>query len=105
MPHHRLRWRHGWLNVRPMTKRDDAARKRDRARIAATKAACHICGQAVDYTLPHTDPMSFVVDHIIPLAKGGADTMKNKAAAHRECNSKKRARLVAPIVRRSGSLD
>jgi 5-methylcytosine-specific restriction endonuclease McrA len=49
--------------------------------------------------------MSFVVDHVMPLAKGGADTLDNKKAAHRECNSKKRARIVAPIVRRSGTLD
>jgi len=48
--------------------------------------------------------MSFVVDHVIPLAKGGLDIMENKKAAHRACNSTKRARLVAPIVRRSGTL-
>jgi 5-methylcytosine-specific restriction endonuclease McrA len=82
-----------------------AQRDRDRARIKATRANCHICGAPIDYDLPHTDPMSYVVDHVIPLSKGGADQLSNKAAAHRECNSKKRARIVAPIVRRSGSLD
>lgn len=85
--------------------RNTAQRDRDRARIKATGAACHICGEAIDYTLPWLDPRSFVVDHVIPLHKGGADTIVNKAATHRDCNSKKRARLVAPIVRRSGSLD
>ena len=84
--------------------RNTAKRDRDRARIRATKANCHICGQTIDYALPHTDPMSFVVDHVIPLAKQGPDTISNKAAAHRACNSKKRARLIAPIVRRSSSL-
>jgi 5-methylcytosine-specific restriction endonuclease McrA len=88
--------------------RNSAQRDRDRARIRATKAGCWICGQAVDYTLPHTDPMSFVVDHVIPLAKGGQDALANKKAAHRrqsrECNSKKRARIIAPIVKRSGAL-
>jgi len=49
--------------------------------------------------------MSFVVDHVVPLAKGGADALDNKKAAHRGCNSTKRARLVAPIVRRSGTLE
>ncbi|WP_223690098.1 HNH endonuclease [Leifsonia poae] len=86
------------------TPRNTAQRDRDRARIKATRANCHICGKKIDYTLPHLDPNAFVVDHIIPLAKGGADTLANKAAAHRECNSKKRARIVAPIIRRSGSL-
>lgn len=88
-----------------MVKRNSARRDLHRARIAKDQPACHICGKAIDYTLPHLDPWSFVVDHVKPLAKGGSDTLDNKKAAHRECNSKKRARLIAPIVRRSGSLD
>jgi 5-methylcytosine-specific restriction endonuclease McrA len=84
--------------------RNTKQRDHDRAVIRRTRAACHICGKAIDYSLPHTEPKSFVVDHVIPLAKGGADTLDNKAAAHRDCNSTKRARLIAPIVRRSGSL-
>lgn len=87
-----------------MVKRNSATRDKHRARIARDEPACHICGMSIDYTLPHLDPKSFVVDHVKPLAKGGADTLDNKKAAHRDCNSKKRARLVAPIVRRSGSL-
>ena len=87
-----------------MPKRSDAIRKRMRHTIAKAKPACHICGNPIDYTLPHTDPWSFVVDHVIPLAKGGRDDLSNAAAAHRECNSKKRARLIAPIIRRSGAL-
>jgi len=84
--------------------RNTAQRDRDRARIKATKANCHICGKPIDYDLPYFDPMAFQVDHIIPLSRGGADDLTNKAAAHRKCNSKKRARITAPIVRRSGSL-
>lgn len=49
--------------------------------------------------------MSFEVDHLVPLSKGGADNLSNKKAAHRACNSKKRARDYAPIVRRSGTLE
>ena len=84
--------------------RNTTQRERDRFRIRATKAACHICGKPIDYTLPYLDPMEFVVDHVKPLAKGGLDHMSNKKAAHRTCNSKKRARDYAPIIRRSGSL-
>lgn len=87
------------------TPRNSAQRDKDRARIKATKAGCHICGQPIDYTLTWLDPKAFVVDHVIPLIKGGADNISNKKAAHRDCNSKKRARDHAPIVRRSGSLD
>ncbi|GAA1959941.1 HNH endonuclease [Microbacterium aquimaris] len=88
-----------------MVKRSDALRKRHRVIIARTKPNCHICGQPIDYTLKYPDPMSFVVDHVKALANGGADTLANKAAAHNTCNSTKRARAYAPIVRRSGALD
>lgn len=105
-----------------MPGRDTTQRNRDRATIARTKPACAICGQPIDYTLryladehgpkcqrpdcngckPH--PLRFEADHIIPLARGGRDELSNKQATHRQCNSTKRARLIAPIVRRSGSL-
>jgi 5-methylcytosine-specific restriction endonuclease McrA len=88
-----------------MVKRNSATRDKHRARIRRDQPACHICGKPIDYTLPHLDPMAFVIDHVIPLAQGGRDAIDNIKAAHRECNSKKRARLIAPIVRRSGSLD
>lgn len=84
--------------------RSTTQRDRDRARIRRSKPACHICGQPIDYTLPHLDPAAFVVDHVIPIAKGGADVLANKKAAHRSCNALKAARDHAPIVRRSGSL-
>lgn len=87
-----------------MVKRNSAQRDRLRARLRATGAACHICGKAIDYTLKSPDPMSFELDHVIPLSKGGTDTLGNAAASHRTCNSTKRARLVAPIIRRSGAL-
>lgn len=86
-------------------KRSDTVRKHARAAIAKTRASCHICGKAIDYTLKWPDPMCFVADHIIPLDKGGADDPTNMAASHAKCNSTKRARLVAPIIRRSGALD
>ena len=89
-----------------MTRRNTTQRDRLRRHIARDKPACHICGEPIDYTLPHLDPRAFVIDHVIPLDKGGEDALSNVKAAHRlrGCNSKKRARLVAPIVRRSGTL-
>jgi hypothetical protein len=86
------------------TPRNTTQRDRDRARIAKTKANCGICGDPIDYTLKWPDPMCFVVDHVKAVTKGGADRITNKQAAHNTCNSTKRARDFAPIVRRSGSL-
>lgn len=84
--------------------RNTAARDRHRAAIAKGQPPCAICGETIDYLLKYPDPMSFVVDHIVPMAKGGADVMANKQPAHRLCNSRKSGNLQAPIIRRSGSL-
>lgn len=84
---------------RPTTQRD-----RDRATIRRSHPACHICGQPINFDLPHLDPGEFVVDHVIPLRRWGFDNLTNKAAAHRSCNSAKAARVYAPIVRRSNTL-
>lgn len=72
-----------------MAHRNTATRDRHRRYIARSKPACHICGGPIDYTLPHLDPGAFVVDHLVPLARGGADEVGNKAAAHRACNRAK----------------
>jgi 5-methylcytosine-specific restriction endonuclease McrA len=87
--------------------RNTTQRDRDRAAIKRTGASCHICGEAIDYTLPYLHPREFVVDHLVPLARGGADVLANKKAAHRlrKCNSSKGIRDYAPIIRRSGALD
>ena len=87
------------------TERNDALRKKHRAMIARSKPACHICGQPIDYTLRYPEPMCFVVDHVVPLKRGGPDTLANKRAAHHACNSKKRAREYAPIVRKTPGIN
>ncbi|WP_063813297.1 HNH endonuclease [Nocardia anaemiae] len=66
--------------------RNTATRNRLRANVARGKPPCHICGEDIDYQLPHMDPGEFVIDHIIPVARGGTDTADNVAAAHRRCN-------------------
>ena len=106
-----------------MAARNTTTRRRIRAALARTGAGCWICGGGIDYTLgwlegehgpkcrgsnckgcvPH--PLRFEADHVVPLHRGGADTLENSRASHRKCNNTKRARLVAPIVRRSGALD
>ncbi|MEU4772954.1 HNH endonuclease [Micromonospora sp. NPDC023644] len=103
--------------------RNTAIRDRHRATIARGKPPCGICGDTIDYSLtvapgehgkrctgptctgcvPH--PMSYVVDHVIPVNRGGPDILANKQAAHRMCNRAKSDRTDGgPILRRSGSL-
>lgn len=81
------------------TGRNTATRDRDRAAIKRTKPPCGICEQEIDYTLRSPDPMSFEVDHIIPLARGGLDELANKQAAHRSCNQTKAAKLPEFAIR------
>lgn len=75
--------------------RNTTIRDRHRRTIAADQPSCGICGQPIDYTLPHTDPKSFVVDHVLPLKHGGLDVLFNpdgtpqKIAAHKDCNRDK----------------
>lgn len=64
-------------------KRDTALAKKFRVIIARTKANCHICGGPIDYQLPPLEPGAFVIDHVVPLHKGGADALSNIRAAHR----------------------
>ncbi|WP_342800985.1 HNH endonuclease signature motif containing protein [Nocardia sp. No.11] len=70
-------------------KRSTTTRDRHRAQIRRTKPPCGICDGPIDYTLHWRNPGAFVVDHIIPLALGGPDTIENKQAAHRHCNQQK----------------
>ena len=86
-------------------KRSTTQRDRYRRIIGRTLPACHICGQPIDLDLPYLDPGAFVVDHIIPLAKGGSDRLENLAGSHRSCNRTKGAHIIAPIVRRSSTLE
>lgn len=53
---------------------------------------CSICGDGVDRTLVYPDPLCASVDHVVPLSRGGEDTLANVALAHLVCNQRKGAR-------------
>ena len=81
----------------------NAYRKAQQA-LKAQRLPCALCGQPIDYTLKYPDLRCYVVDHVIPLKSGGSDTLDNKRAAHRACNSAKAAKPHAAVIRRSGAL-
>ena len=73
--------------------------RRARQRLIDSHAPCHICGRAINYTLPHTDPLSFVMDHVIPLKFNGHPLApSNTKAAHRICNGRKGTKATSDVV-------
>jgi len=60
---------------------------------------CHICGDPIDLSLnrkigSESWEMSLHIDHVIPISKGGPDTLANVKPSHGKCNLKKRANLL-----------
>jgi 5-methylcytosine-specific restriction endonuclease McrA len=50
---------------------------------------CHLCGQEIDPGAKFPDPRSWSIDHLIPIAQGGADHDDNCDGAHLACNQRK----------------
>lgn len=51
---------------------------------------CHICGQ-------QCEPGNWHMDHIHPIARGGAHVMANVAVSHPRCNRRKFTKLVSEL--------
>lgn len=77
-----------------------AKRSALRKRVASWGLPCHLCGREIDYSLStYVDPkdgkkkrhpMSFEVDELVPVSKGGDPLdINNVAPAHRICNQKR----------------
>ncbi len=54
---------------------------------------CALCTEPVDRSLMWPDPMSASLDHLVPLARGGAHTKDNAQLAHLVCNMRKSDQL------------
>ena len=66
---------------------------------------CWICRAfgrtgTIDYSLPARHPLSFEVDELVPVSKGGSPTSRsNVDAAHRCCNQWRGNRSVEEVLR------
>jgi 5-methylcytosine-specific restriction endonuclease McrA len=56
---------------------------------------CHICNSEINLSLARNSRFGATIDHVIPVSKGGADTLENMRLAHWICNIKKGNRLDA----------
>jgi len=50
---------------------------------------CYLCNEPVDMELPRTSRYGATLDHVIPLTKGGQDSLDNVRLAHWICNIRK----------------
>lgn len=80
------------------TRRNTTTRDRHRAVLRRGHPPCALCHEEIDYTLRSPDPMSFVIDHKVPLARGGADDLDNLQPAHRTCNQAKAAKTAEELA-------
>ena len=71
-----------------------AAYEENRKVILETQDICGICGNPVDKSRKHPDPLAPEVDHIIPVSKGGhPSALSNLQLAHAKCNNAKRDKI------------
>lgn len=67
---------------------------KNKQRLLKTQNCCGICGKPVDKSIKYPDPLSPVIDHIIPVAKGGHPSdIENLQLAHFYCNRQKSDKL------------
>lgn len=78
-------------------RRNETLRRRHRAIISADQPPCHICGNPIMYDAHFLHPLSFTIDHITPINRGGDDALDNLAAAHRGCNRAKSDKVAAGV--------
>lgn len=67
---------------------------KNRKILIKTHNTCGICGKPINTKLKPPDPLSPVVDHIIPINKGGhPSSIENLQLAHATCNRQKSDKL------------
>lgn len=85
--------------------RNGNARRKLRIWLKAQGRPCWICRAfgldgEIDYSLPARHPLSFEVDELVPVSKGGSPLDRgNVDAAHRRCNQWRGNRSVAEVMR------
>ena len=90
---------------RSKTRRGGRPYRRLAARLKREGGVCWLCGLPIDPELKAPHPMSFSLDHFVPVSMGGALTdPANARSAHRRCNQKRgtgRGRASTPDDRSS----
>lgn len=102
-----------WLKNNPDKKPNNS---RDRARLRGITTEyytrkqifdrdgydCYLCNKPVDLNAPHVQGQSGWetyphIEHVVPLSRGGTDTLSNVRIAHAKCNMDKGVRLLPQL--------
>ena len=78
-------------------RRNETLRRRHREIIARDQPPCGVCRNPIDYDAHYLHPLSFTIDHITPINRGGDDVLDNLQAAHRKCNRDKSDKVAAGV--------
>lgn len=62
--------------------------------LAAWGADCHLCSKPIDLTAPRRSRYGLQLDHVMPISKGGPDTISNVKPAHAYCNQSKKDKVI-----------
>lgn len=60
--------------------------------------ACYICRQPIDPSVSDRGYWHPSLDHVVPISRGGADTLENVRPVHNGCNSHKGRRLLSELA-------
>ena len=63
---------------------------------------CQLCHEPVDRRCKYPHPRTPVLDHIVPLSRGGLHEAKNLQLAHHGCNDRKQTRALGSQLRLLG---
>lgn len=95
-----------WVKLNPESKRRSEAKRRsvynerysEKEVLSRYGSDCNICGLPINLDANRSPgkigwEYSLHIDHLIPVSKGGTDTLENVRPTHGICNVKKGARL------------
>lgn len=63
-------------------------RRAIKALIERDGLACCFCGHRIPLDAPENSPLQMTIEHCVPVAKGGSNSLSNLKLAHHHCNLK-----------------
>ena len=111
-PEYSVNYQKGYRQLKPESKRSSERRRRankfnngfefykESQVLDMYGSDCHICLNPIDLLAPRQPGIKgweygLHIDHVIPLSKGGPDTLGNVRPAHGSCNVKKHANTLS----------